>query len=67
MAFKIKNSRLETLGTALQAFDPRNQLERGYAMVLDPSGKNIISTSKLPPDTEIKIRFADGSIGAKTL
>ena len=67
MAFTGKKSRLETLETALQAFDPRNQLERGYAMVLDPSGKKVISSSKLQPGTEIKIRFADGTVGAKTL
>jgi exodeoxyribonuclease VII large subunit len=67
MAFTGKKSRLETLETALQAFDPRNQLERGYAMVLDPGGKKVISSSKLQPGTEIKIRFADGTVGAKTL
>ncbi|MBE6357223.1 MAG: exodeoxyribonuclease VII large subunit [Lentisphaerae bacterium] len=67
MAFNSKKSCLDTLDTALKAFDPRNQLERGYAMIFDPSGKKVISTSKLPPDTEIRIRFADGTVGAKTL
>ena len=67
MAFNNKKSCLDTLDTALKAFDPRNQLERGYAMIFDPSGKKVISTSKLPPDTEIRIRFADGTVGAKTL
>ena len=56
------SARLDRLETALSALDPRRQLERGYAMVLDPETGSLITSSNLPAGHEADIRFADGSL-----
>jgi len=52
--------RLGRLEAALAAFDPQRQLERGYAMVFDPATGGLITTSRVEPGREARIRFADG-------
>lgn len=59
--------RLEQLTAALHTLNPRRQLERGYAMVFDQSGKKLVISSDLPGDTPLEIRFADGSVKVKTI
>jgi exodeoxyribonuclease VII large subunit len=59
--------RLDNLKTALSTLNPEKQLERGYAMVLDADGKKVITSSRIPPETELQVRFADGTVGVKTL
>jgi exodeoxyribonuclease VII large subunit len=59
--------RLAQAGAALNTLNPRRQLERGYAMVFDESGKKLVTSSDLPADTPLNIRFADGQVKVKTL
>jgi exodeoxyribonuclease VII large subunit len=58
---------VENLATALHTLSPERQLERGYAMVLSQDGKKVITSSRIPPETALQLRFADGEIGVKTL
>ena len=58
---------LENLQTALNTLNPMRQLERGYAMVLNADGSEVISTSSQKPGTELQLRFSDGTLGVKTL
>ena len=58
---------LENLDTALNTLNPTRQLERGYAMVFNSEGTQVISTSCHKPGTELQVRFADGSVGVKTI
>jgi exodeoxyribonuclease VII large subunit len=59
--------RLDNLKTALSTLNPEKQLERGYAMVLDADGKKVITSSRIPPETALQVRFAAGTVGVKTL
>ena len=64
----VNNShRLERAMAALNTLNPQRQLERGYAMVFDGSGKKLVVSSDLPADTPLNIRFADGQVKVKTL
>ncbi|MBE6400139.1 MAG: exodeoxyribonuclease VII large subunit [Lentisphaerae bacterium] len=64
----VNNShRLERAMAALNTLNPQRQLERGYAMVFDDSGKKLVVSSDLPADTPLNIRFADGQVKVKTL
>ncbi|MBQ9803921.1 MAG: exodeoxyribonuclease VII large subunit [Lentisphaeria bacterium] len=64
----VNNShRLERAMAALNTLNPQRQLERGYAMVFDGSGKKLIVSSDLPADTPLNIRFSDGQVKVKTL
>ena len=62
-----KNHRLAQLEKSLHTLNPARQLERGYAMVFDESGKKLISSSNIAPETPLNIRFADGTAKVKTL
>ncbi len=55
---------LEGLGLALAAHDPRRVLERGYAMVDDTGGDVITTAARAREAGEVRITFADGSLGA---
>jgi exodeoxyribonuclease VII large subunit len=61
--------RLETVGLdlkakLLQASDPAELLKRGFAQVVSTAGKWVRSARDLAAGDEIKVRFADGEIGA---
>ncbi len=55
---------LEGLALALAAHDPRRVLERGYAMVDDRDGDVITTAARAREAGEVRITFADGSLGA---
>ena len=59
--------RIDSLNASLTALDPGRQLERGYAMVFEKDGRTLVASSKQTPDTELKIRFADGTLEVKSL
>ena len=56
--------RLERLADALQALSPLAILDRGYALVLDASGKLLKDSSDAKPGQEITARLAKGEIRA---
>ena len=59
--------KVDTLSAALQTLSPERQLERGYAMVLSGDGEKVITSSVIPPETDLLLRFADGKVRAKTV
>ncbi len=59
-----RRSRLERLTEALQALSPLAILDRGYALVLDASGKLLKDAKDAKPGQEITARLAKGEIRA---
>lgn len=57
-------SRLERLNDALQALSPLAILDRGYALVLDASGKLLKDARDAKPGQQITARLAKGEIRA---
>lgn len=57
--------RLSELGLRLQALDPEQPLQRGYALITDQQGHLIDSIYKAPPQTPIELRLADGRLKAR--
>ncbi|MBV9341686.1 MAG: exodeoxyribonuclease VII large subunit [Acidobacteria bacterium] len=58
-------SGLEQLERQLKALSPLAILERGYALVFDPSGKLIKSSAQVATGDEISARLAEGSLIAR--
>ena len=56
------------LGSAaarLEAVSPMAVLARGYALVTDPAGHPLTSAAAIAPGSSLRLRFADGEVGAK--
>ena len=56
---------LERLALALAAHDPQRTLERGYALVQSPSGEPLSSAARVREQARVRLRFADGDLGAR--
>lgn len=59
-----RRSRLQALDAALTALDPDRVVERGYAVVDDGAGRVLTSAAGARSAGRVRLRFADGSIGA---
>lgn len=55
---------LNELRLRLQALDPNQPLQRGYALITDEAGHLIDSIHKAPLQTRLQLRLADGQLGA---
>jgi exodeoxyribonuclease VII large subunit len=55
---------LDRLLLALAAHDPQRTLERGYALVEDPSGAPLTTAAAALAAAEVRVRFADGTVDA---
>jgi exodeoxyribonuclease VII large subunit len=70
MAAGIKNylrseaARLVSIGSRLTALDPRNVLNRGYALVHDESGRLVSSILKVKLGQTVNVLLHDGSFDA---
>ena len=60
-----RRRRLDSLVTELGHLSPLNVLERGYAIVHDDAGHIVKQSASTPPGTTLKIRLAEGALGAK--
>jgi exodeoxyribonuclease VII large subunit len=49
---------------AFRAHDPQRTLERGYALAEDAAGEPVTSTAAAIAAGRVKLRFADGGVGA---
>lgn len=58
-------SRLSELGLRLQALDPNQPLERGYALITDAHGHLVDSIIKAPAQSIVELRLADGRLQAR--
>jgi exodeoxyribonuclease VII large subunit len=59
-----RRSELDRLALALGAHDPERTLQRGYAMVEDPSGGLLTSASSARAAREMNVRFHDDVVPA---
>ena len=57
--------RLSEFGLRLQALDPNQPLQRGYALITDVQGHLIDSIHKAPPQSAVELRLADGRLQAR--
>ncbi len=56
---------LERLALTLAAHHPQRTLERGYALVVSPTGEPLASAADAREQERVTLRFADGSVGAR--
>ena len=60
-------SRATVLATRLQALNPLQILERGFAVVSIPNGQVLRRPADAPPGTQLQIRLAEGAIEATAI
>ena len=60
------SAKLDNLDARLYALSPERQLERGYTIVYNGDGTQIVTSSQQTPGTELQIRFADGKLKVVT-
>ncbi len=58
-------ARLDGSAARLEAVSPMAVLARGYALVTDPAGHPLTSAAAVAPGAKLRLRFADGEIGAR--
>ena len=56
---------LERLALALAAHEPQRTLERGYALVEDPSGEPVTSAAAAREHAELTLRLHDGNVSVR--
>jgi exodeoxyribonuclease VII large subunit len=59
-----RRSAVERLSAKLSQLSPLLVLERGYAIVTNPSGAIVKSSAEAPPASTIKVRLAEGRLDA---
>jgi exodeoxyribonuclease VII large subunit len=57
-------ARLEGSAARLESVSPLAVLQRGYALVSDPAGRPLTTAAAVTPGARIRLRFADGEVGA---
>ena len=56
---------LQRLTLALAAHEPQRTLERGYALVMDPSGEPVTSAEAARGQTALTLRLRDGKVSVR--
>jgi len=59
------SERLENQCRVLVSLDPRRVLARGYAILLDSSGKPLSSVVSLGVGQEVRVQVSDGVVHSK--
>src|SRR5437868_25823 len=62
-----RRARWGQLAARLDSLSPLKILERGYAVVFDPSGKPLVDSAQVVAGDELKVRLARGSLDAQVL
>ncbi len=57
-------ARLDGTAARLESVSPLAVLQRGYAVVSDAAGHPLTSASAVTPGAHLRLRFADGEVGA---
>jgi exodeoxyribonuclease VII large subunit len=65
-ALRRRRELLERAEVALRAHDPERTLERGYALAETVQGEPVTSAEAAAAAAEVKLRFSDGSVQART-
>jgi exodeoxyribonuclease VII large subunit len=58
------HARLDGTAARLESVSPLAVLQRGYAVVSDLAGRSLTSAAKVAPGQRLRLRFADGEVGA---
>ena len=61
-----RQAALRRAAVALRAHEPERTLERGYALVESPDAEPVTSAEAAAAAGEVKLRFADGRVQART-
>jgi len=64
-ALRRRRDGLRRAAMALRAHDPERTLERGYALAEDTAGEPVTSAAAAIAAGHVRLRFADGGVGAK--
>ena len=64
-ALRRRRESLHRAAMALRAHDPERTLERGYALAEDASGEPVTSAAAAIAAERVRLRFADGGVGAR--
>jgi exodeoxyribonuclease VII large subunit len=64
-ALRGRREALRRAAVALRAHDPERTLERGYALAEDAGGEPVTSAAAAVAARRVKLRFADGRVGAE--
>jgi exodeoxyribonuclease VII large subunit len=65
-ALRRRREALEKAAMTLRAHDPERTLERGYALTETAAGDPVTSAQAAAAAGEVKLRFADGRVRART-
>jgi exodeoxyribonuclease VII large subunit len=57
-------ARLDGRAARLESVSPLAVLQRGYAVISDAAGHPLTSAGKVAPGARLRLRFADGEVGA---
>ena len=63
-SLRERRGRLEGLGGRLESVSPLAVLQRGYALISDRAGQTLTSAAAVKPGRRLRLRFADGEVGA---
>jgi exodeoxyribonuclease VII large subunit len=62
---RSETARVLALNARLKTLDPRQVLNRGYALVRSVGGELITSLEQVKLDSDVDVRLKDGSFGAR--
>ncbi|HYG97357.1 MAG TPA: exodeoxyribonuclease VII large subunit, partial [Solirubrobacterales bacterium] len=65
-SLRRRREALAKAAVALRAHDPERTLERGYALAETTAGEPLTSAEAAAAAGEVKLRFADGRVQART-
>jgi exodeoxyribonuclease VII large subunit len=57
------SERLASLERVMRSLDPDSVLQRGYARVIDPTGRTLTSAAQASKEPALTLRFRDGDVG----
>ncbi len=63
---RLQKAEVNALSSRLKVLDPRQILERGYALVTTSDGQVITSPTQIQPNQSLNIRVSDGSFKVKS-
>ena len=63
LSLALQRQRTSGLAGRLQALDPAQVLQRGYAWVTDESGRAVVSVAQMQPGARLQAVLADGTAG----
>ena len=58
------SAKLAGLGSHLESVSPLAVLDRGYALITDRAGRPLTAAGAVVPGERLRLRFADGEVGA---